>query len=99
MEKIAGPINGFYIAAYAWPSADGGRFISYSKICRTKPASYWDARCIWKLFGGEDHASAAAGLATATMRARDLIDDLPSLECSTFGLELPSFALPRRSAA
>ena len=89
MEKISGPINGFYVACYAWPSADETQYSSYAKICRSKPANYWDAQCIFKLFGGETHASAAAALAVATLLARDLIDDLPSLDCSTFGLEMP----------
>jgi hypothetical protein len=87
METIVGPIAGFYVASYAWPSADGSRYTSYAKICNQPPADYWTARCLFKLFGGEHHATAAAALATANLVARDQIDDLPSLECSTFGLE------------
>jgi hypothetical protein len=75
VEKVAGPFNGFYIASYVWPSADGQR--------------YWEAECIYKLFGGERHSSEAAALATANLVAREQIDHLPSLECSTFGLDLP----------
>jgi hypothetical protein len=89
MEKIVGPINGFYVATYAAPSFDAKRYTSYAKICRHKPLSYWDARCLFKMFGGEHHATAAVALATATMVAREQIEDLPSLDCSTFGLELP----------
>jgi hypothetical protein len=99
MEKIAGPINGFYVASYAWPSPDEKQFSSYAKICRRRPDSYWDAECIFKLFGGENHASAAAALATANMAARDMIDDLPSLDCSTFGLGMPYFDAGRSAAA
>lgn len=91
MEQIVGPVSGFYVASYAWPSMDGARFTSYAKICRRKPADYWSAECLFKLFGGEHHATQAAALATANLAAYEQIDDLPSLECSTFGLDLPRF--------
>ncbi|MDB5948033.1 MAG: hypothetical protein JWQ33_3059 [Ramlibacter sp.] len=99
MEKIVGPTNGFYVASYAWPSMDGKRYSSYAKICRHKPGSYWDARCIFKLFGGEHHPTAAAALAMANVVARDRIEDLPSLECSTFGLGMPYFDAPSSAPA
>ncbi|MFC5499986.1 hypothetical protein ACFPOE_20760 [Caenimonas terrae] len=89
MEQILGPVHGFYVASYAWPSMDGKRFTSYAKICRHKPSDYWGADCLFKLFGGEHHATVPAALATANLAALGQIDDLPSLECSTFGLELP----------
>jgi hypothetical protein len=89
MEKIVGPVNGFYVAVYAWPSMDATRYTSYAKICRHKPLSYWDARCMFKMFGGEHHSTAAAALATATIVAREQIEDLPSFDCSTFGLGNP----------
>lgn len=88
MEQIVGPISGFYVASYAWPSMDGTRYTSYAKICRQKPADYWTAECLFKLFGGENHATAAAALGTANLVASEQIVDLPSLECSTFGLDL-----------
>jgi hypothetical protein len=98
MEKIVGPIHGFWVAIYAWPSADGSSYSSYAKICRHKPASYWDAKCLFKLFGGEHHATAAVALATAQLVAREQIDHLPSLECSTFGLDLPYLTSPSAAA-
>ena len=88
MEKIVGPINGFYVAAYVGPAANEGRYASYAKICRNKPRNYWEAECLFKRFGGEDHSNAAVALAMATLVAREHIDDLPSLECSSFGLDL-----------
>ena len=88
MEEIFGPVHGFFVASYAWRSAETKRYTSYAKICRDRPANYWDARCVFKLFGGEDHATAAAALAAAQLAAREQIDDLPSLECSTFGLDM-----------
>lgn len=92
MEKIVGPIDGFYVASYAAPAADGSGYTSYAKICGRPPADYWTAQCLFKLFGGEHHASAEAALAMVDLLARDQIADLPSLECSTFGLD--QFASP-----
>lgn len=90
MEEIVGPINGFYVATYTAPTANQ-LHASYAKICRREPSSYWGAQCLVKLFAGEDHESPAAALAMAHQVARDQIDDLPSLDCSTFGLDLPYF--------
>lgn len=94
MEKIVGPINGFHIASYARPSADGTRYASYAKVCCDRPGNYWDADCLFKLFGGENHPTAAAALAMANVVAREQIEDLPSLQCSTFGLDLPFVSAP-----
>jgi hypothetical protein len=91
LEKIAGPFSGFYIASYVAPSADARCYTSYAKICRRRPASYWEAESIFKLFGGERHVSEAVALATANLAAREQIDHLPSLECSTFGLDPPFY--------
>lgn len=99
MEKIVGPISGCYVVSYALPSMDGCRYTSYAKICRHKPADYWTAVCLFKLFGGEHHATASAALASANLVARDQIDDLPSLECSTFGLDLGFFSVRSPAAA
>jgi hypothetical protein len=99
MEKIVGPIQGFYVATYASPSIDAKRYTSYAKICRHKPGSYWDARCLFKLFGGEHHPTAAAALAMADLVARDQIDDLPSLDCPTFGLGMPYCRRPSSANA
>lgn len=90
MEKIIGPISGFYATAYAGPVSDSSLYASYVKICRAKPASYWDAQCLFKRFGGDNHPTVAAALAMAMLVARQQIEDLPSLECSSFGLDLPA---------
>ena len=98
MEEILGPVNGFFVATYTAPGADLCH-VSYAKICRRKPASYWGAQCLVKLFAGEDHASPAAALASARQVAHAQIDDLPSLDCSTFGLDLPYFDARSGTAA
>lgn len=94
MEEIVGPINGFYVASYAGPSFAAQSYTGYAKICRDKPVSYWEAQCVLKLFAGEHHATAAQALAAAHHAARDQIADLPSLECSTFGLDIDGQGAP-----
>ena len=85
MEKIWGPVNGFFIAAYSIPVAGGERFCSYAKVCAQQPASYWDAPCIFKLFGGEDHDTEVAALAYARLAAQAQIERIPAREASLLG--------------
>ena len=88
MEKIWGPVNGFYIAAYAIPVANGERFCSYAKVYVHRPESYWDTRCIFKLFGGEVHQSGIAALACARIAAQTQIERIPSREPSMLGFPM-----------
>jgi len=78
MERIWGPLNGFYVAAYAEPIGDGDRYAAYAKVCWTQPESYWEADCAFKLFGGEHHASEEAALRCVALEARSEITQLPS---------------------
>jgi hypothetical protein len=77
MERIWGPIQGFYLAAYAAPARQSGAYSSYTKVCWTRPDSYWEADCAFKVFGGEGHASAEAALAQAALVARTELGKLP----------------------
>ena len=77
MERIWGPVNGFYVAAYAAPIGDGDRFCSYAKVCWTRPESYWDADCAFKLFGGEHHHSLEGALSAVSVEARNEVSHLP----------------------
>ena len=77
MERIWGPVNGFYLAAYAAPTGDGEHFTSYAKVCWTRPDNYWDADCAFKIFGGEHHRSAEGALGTVAADARNEISCLP----------------------
>jgi hypothetical protein len=70
MEKIWGPLYGFYFAAYAAPIGDGERFCSYVKVCWTRPDNYWDADCAFKIFGGEFHQSLVGALGAVARKAR-----------------------------
>lgn len=79
MERIWGPVNGLWIATYAAPAGDGTRWCSYAKVCAEAPRSYWGAgMVVFKLFGGEYHASREAALLSAQLVARKSIGRIPS---------------------
>ena len=77
MERIWGPLNGFYVAAYSAPVGDGDRYCAYAKICWTRPESYWDADCAFKIFGGEHHGSPEGALSWVAQEARNEVSYLP----------------------
>jgi len=77
MERVWGPLNGFYLAAYAAPVGDGERFCSYAKVCWSRPESYWDADCAFKIFGGEHHRSLEGALSAVSLAARNEVSLLP----------------------
>ncbi len=77
MERVWGPLNGFYIAAYAAAAGQGDRFSSYAKVCWTRPDSYWDADCAFKIFGGEQHATLEGALGWVSLQARKEVSHLP----------------------
>lgn len=78
MERIWGPLNGFYIAAYAAPLGGGERFCSYAKVCWSRPESYWDADCAFKIFGGELHRTCESALSWVALEARNEVSHLPT---------------------
>ena len=78
MERIWGPMNGFYVAAYAAPLGDGKRFCSYAKVCWTRPDSYWDADCAFKIFGGEQHHTLEGAMSWVSLEARNEVSHLPT---------------------
>ena len=85
MEKIWGPIRGFYIAAYSIAVAGGERYWSYAKVCPGRPSSYWEARSLFKLFGGEDHASEIAAIAFVRLAAQAQIERIPERDVELLG--------------
>ena len=44
MERIRGPVEGFYLVSYACQVGDlGEEFIGYTKLCFERPGNFWDA--------------------------------------------------------
>ena len=77
MERIWGPVNGFYLAAYSAPVGAGDRYASYAKVCWTRPDSYWEGDCAFKVFGGEHHLDEEGALEAAAQDAQLEISCLP----------------------
>ena len=50
MERIVGPIHGFYLACYTLE--DDGRFYGYAKICLNHVTDVWTARAERKMAAG-----------------------------------------------
>ncbi len=86
VEKLWGPVNGLYVAAYAAPLDDGRRYCAYAKVCWREPASYWDAQCLFKLFGGEQHGSAEAAMAQVRRAALAKVACIPAAAVSMLDL-------------
>lgn len=82
VEKLWGPINGLYVAAYAAPLENGRRWCAYAKVCWRQPQSYWDAPCLFKLFGGEQHGSAESAMAQVRRVAFAKVACIPSAAVS-----------------
>jgi hypothetical protein len=85
MERIEGPMdNGYYLAAYACPSGASGGYVAYAKVCRARPASYWEADCVLKDGIGlgmrtmEQAMEAVMGLAKQQVRSLPPQGELPA---------------------
>jgi hypothetical protein len=88
MERIWGPVNGFYVAAYAAEAGPDGRWVSYAKVCPKQPDNYWEADCLFKVFGGDDFGSPEAALVHARLAANAQIARIPPLDGSTLGFAM-----------
>jgi hypothetical protein len=47
MERVTGPCEGVYIAAYT--AELDGLFYGYAKLCASQPVDVWAVQAIWKL--------------------------------------------------
>jgi hypothetical protein len=47
-------------------------------VCWTRPESYWDADCAFKIFGGEHHRSAESAMSAVAADAANEISYLPT---------------------
>jgi hypothetical protein len=103
VEKIWGPINGLYVAAYAAPVDDQlRRYGAYAKVCWREPQGYWGTECLFKLFGGEHHASAESALAQVRRIAFGKVACIPRAAVSMLDIasreESPRLLVPLASA-
>jgi hypothetical protein len=78
-ERIAGPVRGYFIAAYAARTAKRSHsYVSYFKVFGARPQSYFDDAVI--LHKGSPHAAvdnAGAALEVAIRAATHLVSEWP----------------------
>jgi hypothetical protein len=44
MERISGPVDGYYVVSYACEVGEfGHEFVGYTKLCAQPPENFWDA--------------------------------------------------------
>jgi hypothetical protein len=77
IERVVGPIQGYYIASYACEMGElGDQFLGFAKLCTSRPEDYWLARACAK-FSCDDLAdSPERALECAEERARMQISNL-----------------------
>lgn len=71
IERVVGPIKGYYIASYACEMGEmGERFLGFSKVCKARPEDYWEAKACAKVSADELENSAERALDNAEGRAK-----------------------------
>ncbi len=79
IERVVGPINGYYIASYACEMGEFGReFLGFAKLCTSRPLSYWDAQGVARFDGEALVQNAEDALASAEQSAQRQIWRLDS---------------------
>jgi hypothetical protein len=80
MERITGPLKGYYIAVYANRLVEAqGQYVGFVKLCRREPPSYWEADCLVKDCAEGTWPSIEEALQHAEDLARQEIACLPPL--------------------
>lgn len=67
IEQLLVSCSGYAIAAYASVDPATRRFVSYAKVCRQLPSSYWDAddQCFAKFASEREHEWPSSAIADA----------------------------------
>jgi hypothetical protein len=77
IERVVGPIKGYYIASYACEMGElGAQYLGFAKLCLAKPADYWQARACAKFSCEELSDCPEAALDSVERRARMQIANL-----------------------
>jgi hypothetical protein len=78
IERVVGPIKGYYIASYACEMGElGDRYLGFAKVCKAVPKDYWEAQACCKFSADEVLDSAERALASAETRAKMQIANMP----------------------
>ena len=95
VERISGPLQGYYVAAYACEMGElGSKYIGYYKIFRDKPRSYWDGECLLKGCVEDVCATADEAIGSAFRMASDQVANLPDLPAHRRSPRLDDATLP-----
>lgn len=67
IDQLLVTCSGYAIAAYAAVDPGTRRFVSYAKVCRQLPSSYWDAdeQCFAKFASEREHEDPSSAIADA----------------------------------
>jgi hypothetical protein len=77
VERVIGPVGGYYIASYACAMGELGRqFLGFAKVCAAKPQDYWKAQAFAECTTTELLDSAETALDSAEREARSHIAQL-----------------------
>ena len=77
VERVVGPIKGYYIASYACAMGEFGRqFLGFARVCIAKPADYWKAQACAEFSTSELLDSAEAALERAETWAKSQIANM-----------------------
>ena len=74
MERISGPIKGYFIAAYAVESGD--MYVGFAKVCVTRPQNVWDTDAVHKVGSFNLYRTKLEALERAESQARSEIGNL-----------------------
>ena len=77
IERVVGPIKGYYIATYASEAGGPGEYVGYAKVCTAPPAEYWEARPVAKFAGRDVAPNAQDALEHAEQLAKLQIGNMP----------------------
>ena len=77
VERVLGPIGGYYIASYACAMGEFGRqYLGFAKVCAAKPKDYWKAQACAEVSTTELLDSAETALERAECQARSEIEHM-----------------------
>lgn len=66
IERVAGPVNGYFVAAYACPVGElGDHYVAYYKLFKDPPESFWDENFLAQGVDSALHESAEEALDSA----------------------------------
>ena len=79
VERILGPIRGYYIASYACEMGElGEHYLGFAKVCLSRPEDYWMAKACAKFSCDELASTPEDALENAEFRARMQIANMPA---------------------